>query len=370
MSTVTQLQKKTKKYEFACRLADAIISLTPAYWEPARAIRFAKKTGLLWPEIAASDKHLGHGLHLFLRLAEESGVSLPDFTHVFYIRHQEEIELRNLAYLKITSELIQMFSKHHIPCTALKGIAYYAAGDSSYFHGRVLSDCDLLVSQDNFEKAHDLLRSSGFALIDEETPPAHSASFSKPFGDILMLVDLHHTIPVLKGTPEFAAKQRIEHILTRAKKISWKSFPLVIPCPEDLFWHFFMHACFDFRGQISLVEVLAIVKDLRELQSLFPSVDPLNAVRQENTMIQKGAEELLALSAIFFANQKAPPQRLPPPDRLLANSFALWVPKKTRAAEIGAALFLARHVPFFLKASCFCYVLWQNGFASAHPHDE
>ena len=186
--------KKTEKYEIQYGLFRALLSLTPAYWNPAWIERFLTQTKLENLVKCTSERFLGQGLFLFLRQLDQHQNQIPKPIRRFYEEWQQQTELRNLMLADEAANLIRAFEAAQIPVLVTKGIAYYVAIHSEYFRERLIADIDLLTPQNFIQQAGKQLEENGFTQFETAD---YSVTFMKQLAETPIFVDLHWFLPSL-----------------------------------------------------------------------------------------------------------------------------------------------------------------------------
>lgn len=136
----------------------------------------------------------------------------------------KSVRVKNIYNIPWLKEQISILREHDIPVLFLKGMAmraYYAPEIP-----RQMSDFDLAVPPECFNKAKDYLSAAGYN-IDQLSFSLHSVTLN--YGDGKK-IDLHHWI--------FKTNSRsTADIWERALLVDYQGYPVVVPDPVDMFIH-------------------------------------------------------------------------------------------------------------------------------------
>jgi hypothetical protein len=126
--------------------------------------------GLNWETICEICQWEGVGPILYTAISKENRVDIPEelknnLKALYLLSH-----FRNLYFLKELRGLLGLFKKNNIPLMLLKGVALISTVYDNPAH-RPMSDIDLMIREEDLEKAHLLILKKGYKLIGLEYWP-------------------------------------------------------------------------------------------------------------------------------------------------------------------------------------------------------
>ena len=160
---------------------------------------------------------------------------------------------RNETFLNDLKYLLGLFQKENIPILLLKGAALLTTlyEDPAL---RPMDDLDLLVHEEDLEKAHHLFITAGYPLTGKEYWP-----WWRKFGGARsylrddVLVELHWNL----GGPDFPLSSA--EVFTRTKKIALSGTQALTLAPEDFLLYHLYHAVYH-HAILKLIWLMDIAK--------------------------------------------------------------------------------------------------------------
>ena len=140
---------------------------------------------------------------------------------------------RNMRLYSQLEDILKKFANEDIPVILLKGahLAKYIYENIAF---RPMVDIDLMIKQDDLEKAHRLLIEDGYRTsekLEEELPPYEKK------GKIPVEIHSHLKILPNEGNVDIAS------LWARAEKVYLGEVQVLTLCPEDLILHLCLHSC-------------------------------------------------------------------------------------------------------------------------------
>lgn len=148
---------------------------------------------------------------------------------------------RNLLLYHELSHVLETFNQAGIPTIVLKG-AFLAEHIYENIGMRPMSDIDIMVREEDLQRAADCMISIGFSskLYQRETAPTDShelPEFFKPNGPV---IDIHWSI----ASPNAPFKIERDEIWKRAPAVKFSNLEAMVLSPEDLILHLSMHVAY------------------------------------------------------------------------------------------------------------------------------
>ena len=179
---------------------------------------------------------------------EIPSVIRDNFKAVYLLNH-----FRNENFLNNLKDLLALFQKKSIPIILLKGGALFTTlyEDPAL---RPMDDLDLLVHEENLEKAHQLFISAGCLLTGKEYWPWwRKFGGGRNYLKDSVLFELHWNL----GGPDFPVSSA--EIFARAKKIVVSGIQTLALSPEDFLLYHLYHAAYH-HAILKLIWLMDIVK--------------------------------------------------------------------------------------------------------------
>ncbi|OBP15071.1 hypothetical protein A5320_06660 [Rheinheimera sp. SA_1] len=223
-------------------------------------------------------------------LLQDAGLydAIPDKvkTHLYsgYIYAQKQ----KISLIKEMLKLEPFFSDAPYPCVLLKGCAYRLT-ELAMARGRVFSDIDILVPQQQFPDALQRLNEAGFIEFGmSDYDRRYYLRWSHQHPPLIhylrgVSIDLHHHIYPVSSQENIL----IEPMLRQSIPLAGSSF--AVPTKALMF----VHACVHLFYQD---ETHKLVKDLWDLYQLY-----LDAIAEGETDIVQAATDLNAQAAVYYA---------------------------------------------------------------------
>jgi hypothetical protein len=216
--------------------------------------------GLNWETIFDICQREGVGPALYTAISRENRIDIPlEFKNnlkvVYLLNH-----FRNASFLNELRELLGLFKKENIPLILLKGAALLAAVYDDPAH-RPMSDIDLLIREEDLERAHHLILKEGYQLIGVEYWPwwRKFGGERAYLGDVFR-IDLHWRLEFLGLQPSSG------DIFTRTRKATISGAEALILLPEELLLHLIHHMVYQhlYLRLIWLFDILKVTTTLKE----------------------------------------------------------------------------------------------------------
>jgi hypothetical protein len=182
---------------------------------------------------------------------------------------------RNETFLNNLKDMLGLFQRQSIPVILLKGAALFTTlyEDPAL---RPMSDLDLLVHEENLEKAHRIFIDAGYLLNGKEYWPWwRKFGGERGFVRDDVLVELHWNL----GGPDFPLSS--VEVFPRAKKIVVSGAPALTLSPEDfLLFHLYhavyRHAIFNLIWLMDIVKITTLWKEEIKWERFWKKAKALN----------------------------------------------------------------------------------------------
>lgn len=154
--------------------------------------------------------------------ASHPEISFPEEAKPLLSKTGSRCKARHMQLLTHFSKIHAALNEKGIPFIVIKGGAMKSYRPE---YARWMSDVDVLIPGDDFQKAVDAVKGLGFIMSETR----HSAGLRDP-KTMQNVVDIHRFIPMGTG------KERSfnETLSQRAISLLFSSLPVRVPCPEDM----------------------------------------------------------------------------------------------------------------------------------------
>jgi hypothetical protein len=209
--------------------------------------------GLDWDAVFPLCQEEGISPILYKIMEKQGAVEFPVvirdyFKAAFLLNH-----FRNETLLNDLKNLLGLFQKENIPIVLLKGAALFTT-IYEYPALRPMDDLDLLVYEENLEKAHHLFINAGYPLTGKEYWPWwRKFGGARNYSRGSALVELHWNL----GGPDFPLSSA--EVFARAKKIVVSGAQALTLSPEDFLLYHLYHAVYH-HANLKLIWLMDIVK--------------------------------------------------------------------------------------------------------------
>lgn len=152
-------------------------------------------------------------------------------------RHHKQAKVR----LKVLQEALGLFKSIEVTPLLLKGAAlcYLLYQDPSL---RPMRDMDILLSEDDVDKAQELLRRSGFTQSQSPIPPDHHhlPSLMKTVDGVAVCIELHRGL--YPNCPPYYPEVDFDRLLNSARKIQVGEMEAFTFNDEEMLHYLYQHA--------------------------------------------------------------------------------------------------------------------------------
>ncbi|MFN6971955.1 MAG: nucleotidyltransferase family protein [Rheinheimera sp.] len=223
-------------------------------------------------------------------LLQDAGLydQIPDKVKTHFYSGYIYAQKQKISLMKEMLKLEPFFSDAPYPCVLLKGCAYRLS-ELPMARGRVFSDIDLLVPQQQFPDALQRLNEAGFIEFGmSEYDRRYYLRWSHQHPPLIhylrgVSIDLHHHIYPVSSHENIL----IEPILSQSIRLEGSSF--AVPTKSLMF----VHACVHLFYQD---ETHKLIKDLWDLYQLY-----LDAMTEGESQMVQAAIDLNAQAAVYYA---------------------------------------------------------------------
>jgi hypothetical protein len=223
-------------------------------------------------------------------LLQDAGLydSIPDKVKSHFYSGYIYAQKQKMTLIKEMLKLEPFFSDAPYPCVLLKGCAYRLT-ELAMARGRVFSDIDILVPQQQFPDALQRLNEAGFIEFGmSDYDRRYYLRWSHQHPPLIhylrgVSIDLHHHIYPVSSQENIL----IEPMLRQSIPLQGSSF--AVPTKALMF----VHACVHLFYQD---ETHKLVKDLWDLYQLY-----LDAIAEGEANIVQAATDLNAQAAVYYA---------------------------------------------------------------------